>query len=286
MRRLPLLFLVAPLAAAPLRAGVVRNVLPGAATGGPVPVVVLTPPSYDAASSRRYPVVYFLHDAYGDENELLDRGVAATLDAAFRANAMKEFVVVCPRGVGTWWADAHDGRTRRLTFLEEELAPWAETRLRVKADRGGRAVAGISMGGYGALRWALAAPERFRVAAGLSPALQQLTWRFVSSLPFLVRPSLLRVFGASEADNSLRANDLSERLLDDPTLGGRAPEVLLRCGTEDKYRLDQIVSWFDRLMRAVGGRSTLVLERGTHDWRYWRTSLPALLKDTAERLDP
>ena len=127
------------------------------------------------------------------------------------------------------------------------------------------------MGGYGAVRWGLRSPELFTVVAGLSAAVQQLSRRSVESLPFLVRPAFRRVFGDSTATGPWRKNDLAAILLDEPGLAGRAPELLLRCGTEDKYLLSDVGSYFHKLVTALGGRSELVLEPGGHDWAYWRS---------------
>lgn len=253
---------------------------------GAVPIAVATPPSYAASPGRRYPVLYFLHDGQGDEAVLFRNGVIDALEAEMREGRLPEMIVVCPRGPGTWWIDAQGGSRRMAAFLSDDLVPFVDRTWRTRASRGGRLVAGISMGGYGALRWALARPELFAAAGGLSPAIQQLCAPSVAALPFFIRPSLESAFGADPVANVLRKNDLYQMLLDDPSLAGRAPFLLVRCGTEDKYRLAEIAGFLDRFLSAFGLAHEVRLETGVHDWPYWRRVFPDFAASLASRLAP
>jgi S-formylglutathione hydrolase FrmB len=172
------------------------------------------------------------------------------------------------------------------SFLVADLVPFVDARYRTRAERAGRLAAGVSMGGYGALRWALAAPSLFAAAGGLSPAIQPLSNAAIEAMPFFVRPSLEAVFGADPLASVARANDLYQMLLDDPTLPGRVPPLLVRCGTEDRYRLAEIAGFFDRFFSALGVPHTVTLETGAHDWAYWRRVLPDFVKTLAGRLGP
>jgi S-formylglutathione hydrolase FrmB len=288
----------APLKPTPLLLALLFAALPGAAeprlearlVSSPalsrdVRVVVQLPPSYDSSPARRYPVLYFLHDGFGNENVLARRGLATRLDAEMAAGRLPEMLVVSPRGVGTWFTDSHDGKVRYGTFLDASLVPRIDGEFRTLARRSARAAAGISMGGYGAVRWGLRAPELFAVTGGLSPAVQQLARRSAETIPLLVRPAFRRVFGDGRTSGAYREHDLASILLDAPGLAARAPELLLRCGTEDEYLLADVSSYFHKLVTALGGRSELVLERGGHDWDYWRSAFLPFVSDLARRLD-
>lgn len=277
------LFFLAPSAAAQ-DSFVRREDVPSRLLGRSVPVVVLLPPSYGKEKGRLYPVIYFLHDGGGNERSLIRRGIAERILAAMRGGTFPELLIVAPRGVGSWFVDSHDGRRPYLKFLTNELVPAIDSRYATSSTREGRAVAGISMGGYGALRWALESPELFRVVGGLSPAIQQLDWEDVASLPFFLRFSLKHAFGASVKDNSLRKNDLYDILLSRPDLGPTLPEVLIRCGREDKYRLGEISIFLKKFFDAMDVKNEVAVESGIHDWPYWRESLPRLLADVATRL--
>lgn len=249
-------------------------------------VVVQLPPGYDASPSRRFPVLYFLHDGLGDEDALASRGLAARLDAEMAAGRMPAAILVSPRGVGTWFTDAFDGSVPYGAFLDATLVPYVDGAFRTLPRRSARAACGISMGGYGAVRWALRAPHLLAAAGGLSPAVQQLARRSARDLPFYVRPSFLRVFGEARTSGAYRRQDLASILLDDPALALRAPEIVLRCGTEDEYLLSDVSSFLHRLVTVLGGRSTLVLEPGTHSWAYWRSALLPFARDLLTRLEP
>jgi S-formylglutathione hydrolase FrmB len=281
------------LAAAPLLAALAATAeprletlsVPSPALPSPARVVVQLPPSWDAAPARRYPVLYFLHDGFGNEEVLARRGIAARLDAEMAAGRLPEMLVVSPRGVGTWFTDSHDGKVRYGAFLDETLVPFVDRTFRTLPRRSARAAAGISMGGYGAVRWGLRSPGLLAVTAGLSPAIQQLTRRTAGQLPLLARPAFRRVFGEGLSSDAYRRQDVASILVDEPGLAARAPELLLRCGTEDEYLLADASSFFHRLVGALGGRSTLVLEPGGHDWGYWRSVLVPFLSEVGRRLD-
>ncbi len=197
-----------------------------------VPVVVSTPPTYDSAPGRRYPVLYFLHDGRGDEAVLFRQGLIDALDAMMREGRIPEMLVVCPHSFGTWWVDTWDGTRRMAAFLSDDLVPFVDATYRTRAARGSRLVAGISMGGYGALRWALARPDQFVAAGGLSPAIQQLCFPSVAAMPFFIRPSLEASFGSDPVANVLRKNDLYQMLLDDP--GARGARAVLPRAVRDR----------------------------------------------------
>ena len=273
------------LAAAPAAAGAREAVrVPTRHMPAPVAVVVATPPSYAERPERRYPVLYFLHDGQGDELVLVREGVLDALSAAMRDGRLPEMIVVSARGAGTWWVDAADGQRRMAAFLSDDLVPYVDRAYRTLPVRGARLAAGISMGGYGALRWALARPDLFVAAGGLSPAIQQLCAPCIAALPFFMRPSLEAAFGPDPVTNVTRRNDLYQMLLDDPSLAGRAPFLLVRCGTEDKYRLAEIAAFFDRFASAVGLAHEVRLETGVHDWPYWRRVFPDFVASLAAHL--
>ncbi|HJW14569.1 MAG TPA: alpha/beta hydrolase-fold protein, partial [Thermoanaerobaculia bacterium] len=62
----------------------------------PAKVLVLLPPSYSTEAARRYPVLYFLHDGYGNSRTLQTSGVAAALERRMAEGVLPEFVIVAP----------------------------------------------------------------------------------------------------------------------------------------------------------------------------------------------
>src|SRR5499427_7174040 len=143
---LPLL-LAAACASVP--SGVRYETIPTSTLPSANEVLVVRPPSYDASPQRRYPVLYFLHDGYGDGRTLERRGVAAEALRRMREGSLPEFLIVAPDGPGTWFSDSHDGKTLFEQYLVKDLPEAIAGRYRVLPGAPARGITGISMGGYG-----------------------------------------------------------------------------------------------------------------------------------------
>lgn len=140
------------------------------ALGRDVKFTIYTPDGYKDGAGP-YPVLYLLHGAGGDENEWRVKGGAVeTLDGLIKRGLMRPSVVVMPTaGPASWWANG--AAERAETAILDELVPYVEGKYKVSRDRKGRAIGGLSMGGYGALNLALRNPAKFCAAAVISPAI-------------------------------------------------------------------------------------------------------------------
>jgi S-formylglutathione hydrolase FrmB len=215
-------------------------------------------------------VIYFLHGMLGDSGALWRAGVIDEIERRMRSGRMAPLVIVAPDGSTGYWSDSSDGRRRYETWLVDGLRSDAERRLRLDPRRERRAVSGISMGGFGALKAALRRPDLYVSASSLSGALVPLDEEYVARTFFLNRWALRRAFG-SGARNTLARND-PWRLLDAFPRAAPKPALLLLCGTEDKYQLADVSRRFHERALAASFDSTLVLEPGDHEWSYWRQS--------------
>lgn len=141
-------------------------------------VRIILPAGYDEDSSRRWPVLYLLHDAPGDVTSWTRQGgVYAKLENL-------PVIAVMPDGGGGqpgWYSDWQDGTYQWQSYHMEVMLPYLETQLRVLGD-GHRAIAGPSMGGYGAMYYSVAYPGRFAAAAGFSGAVDFLHLNEISAL--------------------------------------------------------------------------------------------------------
>ena len=178
----------------------------------PGEALVITPPSYDASPQKRYPVLYFLHDGYGDGHTLARRGVAAEALARMRDGRLPEFLIVAPEGSGSWFSDSYDGARRFEEFLTGDLPRAVEERYRVLPGKQARGITGISMGGYGSVKLALKHPELFASVSALSGAIIPIGWKDLDRYSFMARYTLKRVFGRLRAEERARR----QRSLDDP----------------------------------------------------------------------
>jgi S-formylglutathione hydrolase FrmB len=129
------------------------------------------PSGYDAAKSRRYPVLYFLHGLGDDEQTLFKTGGWTLIEDLRQRHRIGEFLIAAPDGGRTFFINSADGKVRYSDFFVKEFVPAIEKKYRVVPGRAGRGISGVSMGGYGALRFAFAYPEMFSSVSAQSAAL-------------------------------------------------------------------------------------------------------------------
>jgi putative tributyrin esterase len=136
---------------------------------------VYLPAGYDAGASqrppRRYPVLYFLHGLGDNERTLFNSGGWTLLDDLRNQHKMGDFLIVAPEGRRSFYINSADGSVRYSDFFLQEFLPQIERKYRIVPGRAGRAISGISMGGYGALRFGFAHPELFSAVSAQSAAL-------------------------------------------------------------------------------------------------------------------
>jgi len=123
-------------------------------------VAVVVPPGY-GEGSRRYPVLYLLHGAQGDEDSWIEYG-GLLEDSAARPRSDQAIVVMPKVGPFTGFAlDWVDGHRQDATLIGERLVDWVDATFRTVPDRRHRAIAGYSGGGLSAAHLAESYPEVF-----------------------------------------------------------------------------------------------------------------------------
>jgi len=140
--------------------------------------VVLLPAGYDGAPNTRYPVLYLLHGHGGGQNDWRDHDVEHLVTAA-DGTPLPVIVVMPDGGYDGWYSnwygvdlDGHSGTVAPgwESFHIGELIPFVDATFRTEADRAHRAIAGLSMGGFGAMSYAARHPDLFASAAAFSGA--------------------------------------------------------------------------------------------------------------------
>ncbi|MEV4638832.1 alpha/beta hydrolase family protein [Actinoplanes sp. NPDC049548] len=208
------------------------------------------------------PVLYLLHG-------LTDDDTAWTRYTSIeRYAAAKGIAVVMPQVHRSFYADeVHGGRF--WTFLSEELPSVVSSFFRVSTRREDTFVAGLSMGGYGAFKWALRQPERFAAAASLSGVLDLAYMAERDERPHITE-LISRVFGGRPVAGT--DDDLLHLL---ETSDGELPRLLLRCGTEDHLVAHN--EHFVAACRRLGIDLDAEFGPGEHEWGYWDTQIRAVL---------
>jgi enterochelin esterase-like enzyme len=143
-----------------LPTGVTHHTYRSAAMNRDVGYCLYLPPGYKGDTTRRYPVLYNLHGAGGNETRTLYN--AEVLHEGILAGRWPEMIVVFPNGGrATMYQDSGDGRFLAETTFVKELMPHIDATYRTIADRKGRCIEGFSMGGRGSTHLAMKHPHLF-----------------------------------------------------------------------------------------------------------------------------
>src|SRR5436305_7499849 len=145
----------------------------------PIAYCALLPPSFDSsapkpgpeAKPRRFPILYYLHGRGDNEQSLINSGAWSLIEDLRRQGKIGEFVIVTPAGRNDFYVNSADGKVRYNDFFLQEFMPFIERKYRIEGSRNARAIDGLSMGGYGALRFGFAHPDLFGSVSAHSAAL-------------------------------------------------------------------------------------------------------------------
>jgi len=134
---------------------------------------IYLPPSYNTSATTRYPVIYSLHGAGGDENSMTDY-VNSFVDPYITQKKVPECIVVLPNGgPQAFFLDVgvvtNNQDVNPDSYITKELIPHIDSTYRTINDRKSRAISGMSMGGYGTWHFAFKYPQLF-CAAGVFSA--------------------------------------------------------------------------------------------------------------------
>ena len=225
---------------------------------------ILIPQNPINTANKPYPVLYLLHGLAGDHSSWMRRTSIERYAAAY------DLVIVMPNGDRGFYTDAQQG-FRYWTMLSEELPQIVSSMLPISTEREKTFSAGLSMGGYGALKLALRRPDKFAAAVGLS-SVADIRSRIFNPQP---TPELERIFlkdGVfADPDNDLM--HLADKAIKSPI----PPRIMSVCGTEDGlYEGNQT---FRRHMEAINYPSYKYMEGpGSHSWEFWDKWLQTALQ--------
>lgn len=242
-----------------------------------VPYCVLLPPTYDDEKTRRYPVLYLLHGLGDNEQFLIHSGGMNLIEDLWERRELGEFLIVTPAAGATFYINSRDGHQRYEDFLLQEFLPAVEKRYRTKPGRKSRGIAGISMGGYGALHLAFRHPQLFGSVGALSAAL-------IENLPTVKmsdsrQSGRMRILGGAFGvpfDPAFWKQNDPVTIAASANLAGL--KIYFDCGSEDDYGFDAGAQGLDKLLTARHIPHEFHLYPGGHNWSYFAEHLPALLQ--------
>lgn len=235
---------------------------------------VILPADYNADRTKRYPVIYLLHGLFGHYSDWNGKTKIFDYSRPYR------FIIVMPEGNDGWYTDsATVANDRYENYIVNDLIPAIDKDYRTLADRGNRYIAGLSMGGYGSIKFGLKYPAMFSLVGSFSGALRAAEWTEKNSAEWVLK-SIMPVYGP-DGSETRKANDIYKLLQEFPADRlNELPFVYMDCGTEDG--LIGMNHDFAKILRERKIPHEFRERPGKHDWQYWDSQVQEFLR-LAER---
>jgi len=206
---------------------------------------------------EKHPTLYLLHGLSDDDSIWLRRTSIERYAAAYG------IAVVMPQVHRSFYTDMKHGG-KYWTFLSEELPALARSFFPLSDKREDNYVAGLSMGGYGAFKWALRCPDRFAAAASLSGAVDMAT-HMKDNIDSPLHSLFEEIYGSEDLTGT--DNDLLWLLEQGERNEGPKPKLYQCCGMDDFLLEDN--RRFTEACSKTSYDLTVVYDEGSHEWGYW-----------------
>lgn len=238
--------------------------------GREMPYRVILPARYKLNRLRMYPAVYLLHGLTGHFNNWTEKAKLSEYSTAF------EVIIVTPEGGDGWYTDSVSQPNEKWeSYIIQELIPEIDKRFRTNVTRDKRAIAGLSMGGYGALKFGLKYPDKFILAGSFSGALGAASIT-EKQFPGAIGKTIDAIFGP-DGSETRNANDIFAIIRSiTPEKKRSIPFLYIDCGTEDF--LFQNNREFIDLLTQKGVPHEYRQLPGAHDWKYWDNQVQEFLR--------
>jgi putative tributyrin esterase len=252
------------------------NSLPSKILSRAVNYCIVLPASFDTDKTRHFPILYFFHGLGDNEQFFVHSGLWNLTEDMREKGELKDFLIATPEGDATFYINSRDGKDRYEDFLLEEFFPFIEKRYRVEPGRGHRAMAGISMGGYGALHLAFRHPQLFISASAHSAALIEKLPAFLGPTPNSPRSRVLGAVFGSPPDAAFWERNSPIALARTANLTGL--KIYFDCGDQDDYGFEAGAAALDKILTSRHIAHEFHIYPGRHDPSYFAEHLPASLR--------
>lgn len=227
---------------------------------------IYLPEGYEE-STKTYPVLYLLHGMdFNGDNEQGDLAWSAagnmktTTDNIINSKEVGDLVVVMPCAFNSFYVNGYERGMKYEDYFFRELVPYIESNYKVATDRNSRAIAGLSMGGFGTTYYGFKYYDKFCLAYSMSGAVEGL-------------------------DATVKPRDIISDELAAGVTVQQFPEYIMECGSYDPLVLEANKS-FDAFLASIGVEHGYILRDGTHDWVFWTSCYPKVLKSLGKYFKP
>jgi S-formylglutathione hydrolase FrmB len=236
-----------------------------------MPYEIVLPAGY-SSGQQRYPVLYLLHGWQGDETNWVKLTHLVELASRY------SLIIVTPRALNSWYVNsATNPADRYADYIADDLIAEIDGHYRTIATSHQRAIAGLSMGGYGAVLLTLRHPGLFDFTGSISGAFAGPSG-IEDVMPGL-KPSTDQAFGPPDSATR-KENDLDTLIA--AANPAKTPYMFLECGTSDPLLPS------DRHVVAELSARGFAYEYhempGSHTWSFWDNSVPNLLDVLSKKL--
>ena len=259
-------------------------IVKSAILGRDVKYSIYLPADYEK-SDRSYPVLYLLHGSGDNETGWVQFGeVNKITDDAVKKGESAPMIIVMPDGGLTGFINNFDNRVRYEDFFTQEFMPFIEKTYRIRAQKRFRAIAGLSMGGYGTLVLATKHPELFAAAAPLSAGVR--TDQEMTEIDSAYYAQTMGVRNGQGLKGKERLtphyyqNSVLKLLENGNAAALKTVRFYIDCGDDDflyKGNAALHVALSDKKVK-----HEFRMRDGGHTWTYWRTGIGDALKFLGE----
>ncbi len=241
---------------------------------------IYLPHDYDH-SQRKYPVLYLLHGYTDNETGWTQFGEVKNIaDQMIVDTEVTDMIIAMPDAGLDWYVNSYDNKTRYEDFFIEEFIPYIEQNYQARGTKEFRAVAGLSMGGHGTLLYAVKHPDMFAAAAPLSAAVwgkdeitahKQEDWD--KYFGFIFGEGMA---GEARITDHVKSNFPLFLIEQADSMKLKSVKWYIDCGDDD-FLINGNME-LHKLMNKKAIPHEFRVRDGAHNWTYWRTALPEVLR--------
>jgi S-formylglutathione hydrolase FrmB len=203
-----------------------------------IPYCALLPPSYEKSKDKKFPVLYFLHGLGDNEQSLINSGGWALIESLQDKKQIGEFVIITPAAGRSFYINSKGNKFLYEDFFIKEFIPGMEKKYRIGTTRAQRGISGVSMGGYGALRFAFKYPHSMILGGAFGNPPDAAFWETNSPFHFAKTANV----------NGLK--------------------IYFDCGSQDSYGFDAGTQALDKLLTSRKIAHESHIYPGGHSWQY------------------